>query len=76
MMQLDIDSSRKVSKHPFLIRGTMVKHLNDHSQDASQEEMMLDEEAELLGREEIPEILDMLPDYKGKDVLELGAGIG
>lgn len=54
----------------------MTQYWNDHSHQATEKEMMLDEEAERLGREEIPEILDMLPDYTDKDVLELGAGIG
>ncbi len=42
----------------------------------SEKEMMLDDGAELLGKVEIPEILSMLPEYEGRDVLELGAGIG
>ena len=54
----------------------MAEYWNEHSREASVKEMMLDEEAEVLGREEIPEILEMLPEYKDKDVLELGAGIG
>ena len=37
---------------------------------------MLDSNAEELGKEEIPEVLSMLPDTSGMDVLELGAGIG
>jgi len=48
----------------------------EHSQHASEEEMMLDSNAEVLGKEEIPEILGLLPDVTGLDVLELGAGIG
>ena len=54
----------------------MTDYWSEHSTEGTVKEMMLDEEAELLGKEEIPEILDMLPDYTGKDVLELGAGIG
>lgn len=38
--------------------------------------MMLDEEAEKIGQEEVPEILGLLPELKGKRVLELGSGIG
>jgi len=38
--------------------------------------MMLDDTAEILTEKEVPEILDLLPQYTGKDVLELGAGIG
>jgi len=47
-----------------------------HSKEASVKEMMLDSNAEELGKEEIPEILSMCPDTTGMDVLELGAGIG
>ena len=39
-------------------------------------EMMLDENAEKLGKQEIPELLSLLPELEGKDVIELGAGIG
>ena len=38
--------------------------------------MMLDSDAEELGKEEIPEVMSMIPDIAGMDVLELGAGIG
>ena len=38
--------------------------------------MMSDTEADLLGAEEVPEVLGILPDYTRKDVVELGAGIG
>ena len=54
----------------------MTEYWSEHSQDATVKEMMLDEQAETIGREEVPEILQMLPDYEGKDILELGAGIG
>ena len=42
----------------------------------SVEEMMLDSKAEHLTQHEHPEVLGMLPSIEGKDVLELGAGIG
>ncbi|XP_067121684.1 uncharacterized protein [Centruroides vittatus] len=42
----------------------------------SNESMMLDPNAEILGPEEQLEILSYLPDLKGMEVLELGAGIG
>ena len=54
----------------------MTQYWSEHSQEATVKEMMLDEDAETIGREEVPEILEMLPEYEGKDVLELGAGIG
>ena len=57
-------------------RQTMETYWKHHAKDASVEEMMLDSNAEELGKEEIPEILSMLPDTTGMDVLELGAGIG
>ncbi|KAL1435960.1 hypothetical protein MTO96_010722 [Rhipicephalus appendiculatus] len=44
--------------------------------DPSLESMMLDARAQLLNVEESAEILSHLPDISGKDVLELGAGIG
>ena len=48
----------------------------EHSHKATVVEMMLDTEAEKIGQKEIPEIISLLPEIKGKDVLELGAGIG
>ena len=59
-----------------LVRGKMTQYWSEHSQEATVREMMLDEEAETIGGEEVPEILEMLPEYEEKDVLELGAGIG
>ncbi|CAN6445806.1 unnamed protein product [Victoria cruziana] len=38
--------------------------------------MMLDSKAADLDKEERPEVLSLLPDFKQKDILELGAGIG
>ncbi|GFR69938.1 phosphoethanolamine N-methyltransferase-like [Elysia marginata] len=54
----------------------MTEYWQEHSKDASVEEMMLDTSASELTREETPEILSYLPDYRRKTVLELGAGIG
>lgn len=48
----------------------------EHSKKATEEEMMLDSHAEELGKEEIPEVLALLPSVDQLDVLELGAGIG
>jgi phosphoethanolamine N-methyltransferase len=42
----------------------------------SVEAMMLDSQASKLDVEERPEILGLLPPFEGKDVIELGAGIG
>ncbi|PKI52842.1 hypothetical protein CRG98_026790 [Punica granatum] len=38
--------------------------------------MMFDTKVEDLDKEELPEVLSLLPDYEGKSVLELGEGIG
>eukprot|EP00897_Mesotaenium_endlicherianum_P007749 jgi/Mesen1/7001/ME000365S06140 len=48
----------------------------EHTSNLSVEAMMLDSQASTLDLEERPEILNMLPSYKGLKVLELGAGIG
>ncbi|CAN4100295.1 unnamed protein product [Withania somnifera] len=40
------------------------------------EAMMLDSEASDLNKEDGNEVLSLLPDYEGKSVLELGAGVG
>ncbi|XP_038981722.1 phosphoethanolamine N-methyltransferase 1-like [Phoenix dactylifera] len=48
----------------------------EHSKDLTVEAMMLDSRASDLDKEERPEVLSLLPPYKGKSVLELGAGIG
>ncbi|RWW32601.1 hypothetical protein GW17_00002717, partial [Ensete ventricosum] len=48
----------------------------EHSRDLTVEAMMLDSRASELDKEERPEVLSLLPPYKGKSVLELGAGIG
>ncbi|KAK9067568.1 hypothetical protein SSX86_011679 [Deinandra increscens subsp. villosa] len=48
----------------------------EHSVDLTVEAMMLDSMAADLDKEERPEVLSLLPDYEGKNVLELGAGIG
>ncbi|XP_043695649.1 phosphomethylethanolamine N-methyltransferase-like isoform X2 [Telopea speciosissima] len=48
----------------------------EHSTDLTVEAMMLDSKASDLDKEERPEVLSLLPPFKGKNVLELGAGIG
>ncbi|CAL9068775.1 phosphoethanolamine N-methyltransferase-like [Musa acuminata AAA Group] len=48
----------------------------EHSKELTVEAMMLDSHASELDKEERPEVLSLLPPYKGKSVLELGAGIG
>ncbi|KAF6136865.1 hypothetical protein GIB67_043254 [Kingdonia uniflora] len=48
----------------------------EHSVDLTVEAMMLDSKAFDLDKEERPEVLSLLPPFKGKSILELGAGIG
>lgn len=47
-----------------------------HSQFASIQEMLLDSNAQEISDHELPEILSILPTFKSKRILELGAGIG
>jgi hypothetical protein len=47
-----------------------------HSAGANIQEMLLDSNAEQISDSELPEILSILPSFKYKKVLELGAGIG
>lgn len=54
----------------------MADYWKEHSTSASLKEMMLDNDAEELHKEEMPEILSYLPEFDGKRVIELGAGIG
>ncbi|KAM4721574.1 uncharacterized protein WCC33_007861 isoform 2-T2 [Rhinophrynus dorsalis] len=54
----------------------MKQFWEEHSRDATVEEMMLDSSAKLLSNEEKPEIISLLPCMDGLSVLELGAGIG
>jgi len=58
------------------VRHTMTEFWKEHSKQASVEEMMLDSHARELTKEELPEILSLLPSLSGQRVLELGAGIG
>lgn len=58
------------------VRDRMKDYWIKHSQLASIQEMLLDSNAEEISDQEMPEILSMLPSFKGKKVLELGAGIG
>ncbi|XP_013395657.2 phosphoethanolamine N-methyltransferase 3 [Lingula anatina] len=57
-------------------RELMTLFWRGHSKEANLQEMFLDNEADHLAVTETPEILAMLPNYKDKDVVELGAGIG
>uniref|UniRef100_W5M481 phosphoethanolamine N-methyltransferase n=1 Tax=Lepisosteus oculatus TaxID=7918 RepID=W5M481_LEPOC len=61
---------------PAVVRHKMTEFWQEHSQQATVEEMMLDSNAQLLTQHELPEILALLPDLEGLTVLELGAGIG
>ncbi|KAG7282042.1 hypothetical protein CRUP_020147 [Coryphaenoides rupestris] len=57
-------------------RSSMTEFWKEHSKMATVEEMMLDSHARELTKEELPEILSLLPGLAGQRVLELGAGIG
>ncbi|KAL6609559.1 hypothetical protein ACP70R_039528 [Stipagrostis hirtigluma subsp. patula] len=57
-------------------RKVQKSYWEEHSRDLTVEAMMLDSRAADLDKEERPEVLSLLPPYKGKSVLELGAGIG
>ncbi|XP_006655550.1 LOW QUALITY PROTEIN: phosphoethanolamine N-methyltransferase 1-like [Oryza brachyantha] len=57
-------------------RKAQRSYWEEHSKALTVEAMMLDSRAADLDKEERPEILSVLPSYKGKSVLELGAGIG
>ena len=57
-------------------REVMSSYWTEHSTKQSIEEMMLDDDASKITKHEHPEVLSLLPDLKGKNVLELGAGIG
>lgn len=72
MVQSTVDLNNNVVSD----RDKMLDYWNKHSKDCSIQEMMLDTNAETISEQELPEILSILPDYSGKDILELGAGIG
>lgn len=44
--------------------------------DPSVKEMLLDTDASKMDAEELSEVLSLLPEWKGKRILELGGGIG
>jgi len=58
------------------VRETMNHFWQAHSKNADLNEMMLDSNAEKLNQYEMNEILTMIPQFNGKSILELGAGIG
>lgn len=60
----------------FSVRSEMREYWKEHSKESSAKEMMLDSKGELLVNAEIDEIMSYLPSLSGKDVIELGAGIG
>lgn len=74
--QSDSDEEDNETKRIREVRSQMTSFWKEHSTQASLQEMMLDTEAEKLSKEELPEILSYLPDFSGKRVFELGAGIG
>lgn len=65
-----------MSQNEVEMRKTMNDYWKVHSKNANLDEMMLDSNAEKLNRFEMNEILHNIPDFAGKNLLELGAGIG
>ncbi|XP_076449925.1 uncharacterized protein LOC143286185 isoform X2 [Babylonia areolata] len=59
-----------------VVRSLMTSYWKEFADQATLNQMMLDSRAEELNKEERPEILSYLPDYTGKRIIELGAGIG
>ena len=59
-----------------MVREKMTVFWEEHSKESTEQKMLLNDNFEELGRMDIPEILNMLPELTGKRVLELGAGIG
>jgi phosphoethanolamine N-methyltransferase len=57
-------------------REKMKDYWIKHSQMGNLQEMLLDSNAEQISDQELPEILSIIPSFKGKRLLELGAGIG
>ena len=57
-------------------RSRMTSYWEGYTDNPSVKEMLLDAKAEEVEPIEKAEILQMLPDFHGKEILELGAGIG
>lgn len=57
-------------------RAAQADYWKEHSATATVEAMMLDSQANLIDKQERPEVLGMLGSVVGKRVVELGAGIG
>ncbi|DAZ96530.1 TPA: hypothetical protein N0F65_011207 [Lagenidium giganteum] len=57
-------------------RSEMKSYWAEHGSNTTIETMMLDTNAKTLHEMEMPEILEKAPELRGKDVLELAAGIG
>lgn len=58
------------------MRNVMKSYWTRHTAQASMEEMLMDSNAVRIAPEEMAEIFSLLPDLKGKVVLELACGIG
>eukprot|EP00042_Codosiga_hollandica_P027481 m.137318 g.137318 ORF g.137318 m.137318 type:complete len:499 (-) comp52495_c0_seq1:101-1597(-) len=57
-------------------RDAMRAYWEVHAADPTIQKMMLDSNAAKLHAAELPEVLELLPSYANKRILELGAGIG
>ncbi|PIK34239.1 hypothetical protein BSL78_28931 [Apostichopus japonicus] len=64
---------------PISLGGTrqeMKSFWSGFKKDPSVKEMLLDTDASKMDAEELSEVLSLLPEWKGKRILELGGGIG
>lgn len=57
-------------------RQEMKSFWSGFKKDPSVKEMLLDTDASKMDAEELSEVLSLLPEWKGKRILELGGGIG
>ncbi|KAK7271196.1 hypothetical protein RJT34_26892 [Clitoria ternatea] len=76
LLLLSIKSMASLAATPQDERGVQRSYWIDQTAELSVESMMLDSNASHLDKEERPEVLSLLPEYEGKSVVELGAGIG
>ncbi|KMZ62579.1 Phosphoethanolamine N-methyltransferase [Zostera marina] len=71
-----MDGSNELGIEVLEERNVQKNYWIEHSKDLTVEAMMLDSRASDLDKEERPEVISLLPCFKGKSILELGAGIG
>lgn len=64
-----------------MLSGKYDQQVLKYWQDLSKEgtgvqQMLFWSDAVAISKQEVPEVLSLLPDWSGKDILELGSGIG